>query len=139
MFESPPSRPRSLRTAFAALILSLIASQSAVAEAQKESKFDPDVFGIGINFDEICDLHSGASISDKCYGFVGAVIEIVKVDSFQAPQFRKGPKTCIPSGADIKQIFERIRPLLRERMCAGFCTQTGYIMSSLREAYPCND
>ena len=116
-----------------------LTANAAATGAPSQSKFDPDVFGIGINFDEICDLHSGAPIGDKCYGFIGAVIEIVKSDSLTAPQFRTGPKACIPRGQNIPQIFEKIRPSLRARVgiCLGFCTQTGYVISSLNEAYPC--
>lgn len=139
MFKSTSTKPGVLRSAIAALLLSLVAAHPAEAEVQKDQKFDLDVFGIGIDLDEICDLHSGAPISDKCYGFVGAIVEIVKIDSIQPPQFRRGPKACIPKGANITQIFEKIRPLLRTRVCAGFCTQTSYVISSLHEAYTCKD
>jgi len=96
---------------------------------------DLDTFGIGINFDEICDLHAGATISDKCYGFIGAIVEIVITDRLSGLSHRA--QTCIPKGQTIPQIFEKIRPLLRVRVCSGFCTQTGYVISSLHEAYPC--
>ena len=96
---------------------------------------DLDSFGIGINFDEICDLHAGATISDKCYGFIGAIVEIVITDRLSGLPNRA--QTCIPKGQNIPQIFEKIRPFLRVRVCAGFCTQTGYVISSLHEAYPC--
>jgi hypothetical protein len=96
---------------------------------------DLDTFGIGINFDEICDLHAGATISDKCYGFIGAIAEIVITDRLSGLPHRA--QTCIPRGQTIPQIFEKIRPFLRVRVCAGFCTQTGYVISSLHQAYRC--
>lgn len=127
------------RITIVALAAACPAMHVAVADTPSQSKFDPDVFGIGINFDEICDLHSGAPIADKCYGFIGAVVEIAKTQSAMEPPFRSGPKTCIPKGPTIAEIFEKIRPSLRVRVCAGFCTQTGYVISALHEAYPCKN
>jgi hypothetical protein len=114
-----------------------LAANVAMADTPSHSKDNPDVFGIGINFDEICDLHPGAPVGDKCYGFIGAVVEIVMAERAVGPQFRHGPNSCIPKGRTISQIFEKIRPLLKVRVCGGFCTQTGYVKSSLQEAYPC--
>jgi hypothetical protein len=132
-------RARMVRSAMLAVAALGIAANVAAADSPSQSKFDPDVFGIGINFAEICDLHSGAPIGGKCYGFIGAVVEIVKTENALPTQFQTWPKTCIPRGQTITQIFEKIRPSLRVRVCAGFCTSTGYVRSSLHEAYPCTN
>jgi hypothetical protein len=126
------------RTIVVLLALSLF-THVAIADPTGQSKIPDDPFGIGIDFTEICDLHAGAPISDKCYGYLGAVIEIVKTDSVMPSRFRTRLKTCIPRGQNIAQIFEKIRPSLRVRVCGGFCTSTGYVMESLYEAYPCKD
>jgi len=108
---------------------------SATAGQPPLGAIDLDTFGIGINIDQICDLHAGATISDKCYGFIGAIVEIVITDGLLGLPHRA--LTCIPKGQTIPEIFEKIRPFLKVRVCSGFCTQTGYVISSLHQAYPC--
>lgn len=124
--------------AFPCLLLVVLLDPLHVSAAPTQSvsaAADLDTFGIGINFDEICDLHAGATISDKCYGFIGGIAEIVITDRLSGLPHRA--QTCIPRGQTVPQIFEKIRPLLRVRVCAGFCTQTGYVISSLHQAYSC--
>ena len=103
-----------------------------------------DLFSLGLDFREFCDLEDGAPISNKCMGFLAAVIEIekgyVSLDPALASRLNRA---CIPPGVSIHQIFAVIRPQLRRMIesgtCIGLCDSTGYVMSSLAGNFPCRD
>jgi len=82
-----------------------------------------------------CDLHDKAAMSERCFGFVSAVVEIT-VDE-DLPSFKR--RICLPANLNVKKIFEAIRPELRSRYgrCLGFCTAAGYVQTSLYATFPC--
>lgn len=97
-----------------------------------------DVFALGFSLSEACDLEDDSPISDKCYGLVGAVAEIVIVNQTMQEDRRIGPRTCIPRGVKVPEIVAAIRPKLRSYyFCGGLCTSTGWVISALADAYPC--
>ena len=124
---------------FAEHLRRLALSAMVVALPVSAEAFD-DVFGLGISLSDACDLEDNAPISDRCYGFVGAVAEIVIVNQTMQEDRRVGPRTCIPRGVKVPEIVAAIRPKLRSYyFCGGFCTSTGWVRSALAEAYPCNE
>jgi len=102
-----------------------------------------DHFNLGADFTKFCDFSDNTPMSDKCYGFVMATVEIMMEERLLlSEQQRTGTSwnACIPRGLKMKQIIESIRPLLRRGIlgCTGFCSSTTYIMGALRVVYPCN-
>jgi hypothetical protein len=124
-----------MRLIFAAgfALLSLV-SNRAIAQAP----FDP--YGLGINFEEMCDLrpNGDSRMSDKCYGFISAVVEVMKVDQGTPEERRFFRPACIPDGLKVEDIYKAIRPSLMDvGPCLGLCTSTGYVMLALVKVYPC--
>ncbi|HTO85170.1 MAG TPA: hypothetical protein VMQ73_23325 [Methylomirabilota bacterium] len=102
------------------------------------AKAGDDIFGLGFELFEVCDVRAHAPISDKCYGLVGAVAEIVMINQAMPEAQRIGPATCIPHGTKVPDIIEAIRPKLRSVfMCGGLCTNTSWVISALAAVYPC--
>jgi len=112
------------RLAYIVLALS-VASPSVVVAAPLPS-----------DITDFCDLNDGAAISDKCFGFLSAVIETVQTlhETHQAIGFLNA---CIPFGTTVEQAIPKIRPLLRRRTCMGKCSATSYVELALYEVYPC--
>jgi len=112
------------RLAYTVLALSVALASSAAAAPLPSDVTD------------FCDLNDGAAISDKCFGFVSAVIETVQIlhVTHQATGFLNA---CIPFGTTVEQAVPNIRPLLRRRMCLGKCTATTYVELAPYEVYPC--
>jgi hypothetical protein len=129
--------------AVSALCLSALVQPPA---ARAEEPRHQDLFGLGLNFREICDLTPGAPVSDRCYGFMGAVIEMalssqgLREQGFDETSFLF-VRTCVPPGVMLEEIIEVIRvqidthPMLSQ--CTALCSETGYVLSALESAYPC--
>lgn len=100
-----------------------------------------DVFGLGLDLPAICDMAPGAPVSDRCYGFLGAIIEMalssqgLREQGFDEASFLF-VRTCIPPDLKLEQIIEAIRSHMAPA-CTGLCTETGYVLSALELAYPC--
>ena len=124
-----------MRFIFAAgfALLSLFPSRG-IAQAP----FDP--YGLGINFEEMCDLrpNGDSRMSDKCYGFISAVAEIMKANQETSEERSFSRPACIPDGLKVEDIYRAIRPALMDvGPCLGLCTSTGYVMLALVKVYPC--
>jgi len=114
-------------------MLSLV-SDRAIAQAPS------DPYGLGINFEEMCDLrpNGDSRMSDKCYGFISAVAEIMKAEQGMPEERRSSRPACIPDGLKVEDIYKAIRPTLIDvGPCLGLCTSTGYVMLALVRVYPC--
>jgi hypothetical protein len=85
---------------------------------------------------DFCDLNDSAAISDKCFGFVSAVIETVQI-LHVTHQATGVLNACIPFGTTVEQAVPKIRPFLRVRKCLGMCSATTYVERDLYETYPC--
>jgi len=99
-----------------------------------------DITGLGLSLHDIC-FRDATPMSDKCYGFIGAIVEIVELDQLDPTQERSFPPTCIPRGLKVEDIYEAIREPLSKRTfsCAGICTATSSVFSALAAVYPCKD
>ena len=94
--------------------------------------------GLGINITDICDLRSDGStkLSDKCYGFIGAIAEIAKTHQLEHDNLFGG--ICIPDGVNVEQIYEAIRPKLAAGLaCFGTCTSSDLVIVTLAHTFPC--
>lgn len=121
-----------LRLIFAAGIAVLL-SVSNRAMAQ-------DPYGLGISVMKMCDLrpNGDSRMSDTCYGFIAAVVEMVKVDQGTPEARRISRPACIPDGLRVEDIYRAIRPALMDvGPCLGICTSTSYVISALIRVYPC--
>jgi hypothetical protein len=103
-----------------------------------------DPYNHGADFTTFCDFTEGAPISDKCYGFVAATVEIAmneRVLKYSQDKNQSRWRACVPVDLTVPQIFEQIRPNLRKNLgtCGGFCTSTFYIINALNETYPCRN
>jgi hypothetical protein len=78
-------------------LLSLV-SNRAMAQA------GGDVYGLGFNIEEMCDLRPDGDrrMSDKCYGFIGAVAEIMKAQQGVPEERRFYRLACIPDGLKVE-------------------------------------
>jgi len=77
-------------------------------------------------------------MSDKCYGFISAVVEIMKVNQGIPKERMFFRPACIPDGLKVEDIYKAIRPALMDvGPCLGLCTSTSYVMSALIRVYPC--
>ena len=117
----------------AAIFVLLLFPHHGVAQ----EPYDP--YGLRINIGDVCDLRPNGSskMSDKCYGFIGAVAEIVKTNQLYRDNRIPG-STCIPDGLNIEELYEAIRPaLIAGRACFGTCTSTDLVMSTLAHTFPC--
>ena len=88
----------------------------------------------------MCDLrpNGDSRMSDKCYGFISAVAEIMKADEGTPEERRFFRPACIPDGLKVEDIYKAIRPTLMDvGPCLGICTSTGYVMLALVKVYPC--
>jgi hypothetical protein len=100
-----------------------------------------DVFGLGLDLSAMCDLTPGAPVSDRCYGFLGAIVEMalssegLREQGFDETSFLF-VRTCIPADLKLDEIIEAIRSHF-VATCTGLCTETGYVLSALESAYPC--
>jgi hypothetical protein len=123
-----------------AMLVVFLSNPSRAQDHHPTDKFNLDTFKIGLDYTKFCDLRDGAPISDACFAFIGAVVEIVESNNLSVPEDKRYfPATCIPHGLKIKEIFETIRPRLRADtgVCLGMCTSTSYVISSLAALYPC--
>jgi hypothetical protein len=125
-----------------AFLIIAMAVTSVPAEARpsaSDGAIDP--FGLDMDFTKFCDLADGTKMSDECRGFIGATVEIALTESsFGVPGRYTPVKICIPKERrNVEKIFQDIRPVLRKStmLCAGLCTSTSYVLSSLSETYPC--
>ena len=92
------------------------------------------------NFPKVCDLADGAPIGDLCFGFVDAVMEIVRFEEVAETDniHHLYANACVPFGTTVGQAMEKMRPWLRtHHSCAGKCNATGYVYEGLEVAYPC--
>ena len=101
-----------------------------------------DPYSLGISVVRMCDLrpNGDSRMSDKCYGFVAAVAEIMKADQGTPPERMSFRPACIPDGLKVEDIYKAIRPSLMELTdapCLGLCTSTSYVMLALVRVYPC--
>ena len=122
-------RPRaSLKHGIAGCVVVMIFSSPVLAA--------PRTAPASIELDQICDLRTGAPMSDKCLGFVGAVVEIVKIENVMKNRsYLAG--ACVPTELSVPQVFDKIRPSLRHWVCGGFCPASWNVARSLNEVYPC--
>ena len=75
-----------------------------------------DPYQLDIDFTKFCDFNDDAPISDKCYGFIGAIAEIVISENSSGPAAnRQFPPACAWN-LNTEQIFKMIRPWLREHV-----------------------
>ncbi len=123
-----------------AMLVALLSNPLSALDHHPTDKVSLDIFTIGLDYTKFCDLRDGAPISDACFAFIGAVVEIVESNNLSVPEEKRCfPATCIPHGSNIKEIFETIRPELRAStgICAGMCNSTSYVITSLATSYPC--
>ena len=86
-------------------------------------------------FEDFCSLRDRAVVTDTCFGFMSAVIEIINDGHVQRkPEFLR---ICPP--ASIKGAVSKIRPWLRKNgnICVGLCDATSYAIVALQAVYPC--
>jgi len=124
-----------LKLTFAAgfALLSLVCNRAIAQDAVDE-------YGLGFNVKEMCDLrpNGNSRMSDKCYGFISAVAEIMKAQQLVPEERRFYRSACIPDGLKVQDIYKAIRPTLMDvGPCLGVCTSTSYVMSALVRVYPC--
>jgi hypothetical protein len=124
-----------LRLIFAAgfALLSLVSSRAIAQDAF-------DMHGLGFSFKEMCDLrpNGDSRMSDKCYGFISAVAEIMKANQETSEERSFSRPACIPDGLKVEDIYRAIRPALMDvGPCLGTCTSTSYVISALIRVYPC--
>jgi hypothetical protein len=120
--------------------IEFLIAMTCCAQAQPAARIPNDPFGLDLDIGTFCDFRDHAPMSEACRTFIGAVVEIEKNYVALDPQTRSRLNpACIPPGLKIPQIFEAIRPELRKRVgiCAGHCTSTGYVMTSLNAVFPC--
>lgn len=124
--------------AFSALV-AVAASCVASPPGNAGAGLGYDAYGLDLHPERFCDLEDGAPVSDACYGYVGATIEMVMTEhDVPRPDPQWWRPACIPRGVKVADVVARIRPLLRPpRMCGGLCTDTGSVRDALVEAYPC--
>ena len=83
-----------------------------------------------IDFTEFCDLRDHAPISEQCHAFVGAIVEMNRAFDLYTLDHNDQyyDRSCIPRGTTINEIFERIRPWLRNAVpyCLGQCNSASY-------------
>ena len=89
---------------------------------------------------DFCEIARGAPISERCYGFVAAIVELSQ-DQHTMPN--PGPGlggVCIPYDLTTEQIIRKLRPWLRKRgdTCYGHCDATSYIEEALIATFACN-
>jgi len=125
-----------VRRSFAA-----IAAVSALLMAHPVAAQDP--FGPtfrGLDLFDIC-FKGSARMSDKCYGFIGAIVEIVETEQLVSGDRRFSQPICIPPGLKVEDIWDAIGQPLSDRVfsCAGICTATSYVISTLAAVYPCKE
>jgi hypothetical protein len=121
----------SLAAGFA--LLSLVSNRAIAQDAVDE-------YGLGFNVNEMCDLrpNGDSRMSDKCYGFIGAVAEIMKGSQGLPKERAFFRPACIPDGLKVEDIYKAIRPTLMDvGPCFGVCTSTGFVMGALARVYPC--
>lgn len=118
-----------------------IAAVSALLVAHPVAAQEP--FGPtarGLNLLDMC-FKGSARMSGKCYGFIGAIVEIVETEQLVSTHRRFSPPICIPPGLKIADIWEAIGQPLSDRVfsCAGVCTATPYVIATLAAVYPCKE
>jgi hypothetical protein len=99
-----------------------------------------DPTDLGLSLQDIC-FRGATPMSDKCYGFIGAIAEIVELDQLDPTQERSFPPTCIPRGLKVEDIYEAIQEPLSKRTfsCSGICTATSSVFSAMAAVYPCKE
>jgi hypothetical protein len=113
-----------MSAAFASMVLS---APSAVASTSLSKLSD------------FCEIQNGAPISEKCIGFVSAIVEIRRDEGFV--QHPYDMNVCIPLNISTKTLIRQIRPWLRRRgdVCVGHCDATSYVSTALNATYPCGN
>ena len=99
-----------------------------------------DPYNLGISVTKMCDLRpdGDSRMSDKCYGFISAVVEIMEVNQGMPKERMFSRPACIPDGLKVEDIYKAIRPALMDvGPCLGLCTSTSYVISALIRVYPC--
>ena len=118
------------------VVLGLAFAASAAFLSSPTTAQEPT--GLGLSLQDIC-FRGATPMSDKCYGFIGAIAEIVELDQLFPRQERSFPPTCIPRGLKVEDIYEAIKEPLSKRTfsCSGICTATSSVFSAMAAVYPC--
>ena len=107
----------------------------------KQNPYGPSVDKF-IDMPEFCDIRDNMPISDECYGFIGGIVEVKIWDDLYAKEenWKHYAYACIPPKMTIAELFQKIRPYLRERgyACAGICDSASYVLTALNATFPCN-
>jgi hypothetical protein len=126
--------PGKVRRGFAAIaaVSALLVAHPVAAQDRPTDR--------GLNLFDMC-FKGSARMSDKCYGFIGAIVEIVETEQLVSTDRRFSPPICIPPGLKVADIWEAIGQPLSDRVfsCAGVCTATSYVISTLAAVYPCKE
>lgn len=116
---------------FTALVMGFLAITSMPIRAQPNT---PVRFTIVNDF---CDVGEGAPISERCIGFVAAIVEMRRDEKIFHNSHQMD--VCIPWGIKTTTVVKAIRPWLRQwgGICAGYCDASSYISGALNATYPC--
>ncbi len=127
-----------MRSILSGLAAVLAAACCAKTQAAEPNWIDP--FNVGIDIRKVCDFHDHTPMSEPCRTLIGAVVEIEKGYVGLDDETRKRlNRACIPPNLSLLQVYDAIRPELRKTVgfCAGLCTSTGYVRTSLIAVFPC--